>query len=82
MQAGAAGVAGEAAGAVKDREGAIRVVVDPHLGAQIVRPDRARRDLPLPAKRPECSMPSCANARRKPWSRTRCSWKCLTVKPL
>ncbi len=49
LQAAIAGVAGQAAGAVKDGEGAIRIVVNPHLGAPIVRADRARRNLQAPA---------------------------------
>src|SRR5512132_1999560 len=49
LPAAVAGVASQATGAVKDGEGAIRIVVNPHLGPPIVRPDRARRNLQAPA---------------------------------
>ena len=41
MRAAVGGIAGEAARAVEEGEGAIRVVVDAHLRPDVVRPERA-----------------------------------------
>ena len=49
VPAAVGGIAGEAAGAVEEGEGAVGVIVDAHLGADVVRPDRARRNLQAPA---------------------------------